>query len=402
MEDFVIVVPVKFEKVFENCLGKCLSKIGIPYTLIRTDSNLPYVKSMNSILKNKDLSKSKYIMFTHSDITFLEKNWGKEIIRLCNSLPKLGYAGVEAITFQGKIVASLINGRKIFSSINNPIEVETCDDGIGIIPTKLFLERGGFDEKFFLNYFFSKEDFACWVRLKKKLKVYALPIKINHGSPHKPSNKIHHWGHKSHLDYRISVIQGWDILCHKWGYRVNTTALGRIPTHQRLTEVKKLRRIIDERTLIDNVIIDRLKIKDNLRFENFAKRLSKQSRDFWYPPPIKQLFRGSFTGKYITLVIRSVFGRIIGTAFYIPNKDFPDFPSIGIAIDDAFHHIGLGTKLMNRLFQLAIKNGCKGLYVGVPKRHSIGIKFYKSLGFINTGDKIARDGKPAWEMKWKK
>lgn len=402
-EDLIIVIPVKRKKVFEDCwTNKNLKRIGIPYRLILTDANLPYVKSMNSILEilgKKKIAEAKYLMFTHSDITFLEKDWGKKVIRLCDSLrPKLGYAGVEAITFQGMVVGGLLRGKKVFRMVDKPLSVETCDDSIGIIPTELWLERGGFDEKTFLNYFFSKEDFACWVRLEKKLKVYALPIRINHGSKYKPRPKQDKWfwGHKSYLDYRINFVRGYDALCNKWGYQVNTTGASR---RQSFPDIRK---IMAERRLIDNAVIRRLKRTDLQGLQKFVERLSKESRDFWYPPSVQAIYNRNFKGNYTVIVACSVYGRIIGIAVYIHDKNYPDYPSISIAIDDAFHRLGLGTRLLTRLFNLAIKKGYEGVYVGVPKRHSVGIAFYKSLGFKMVGEKIAQDGKPAWEMKWSK
>jgi len=189
IEKLVIVVSITDQEHFEQHLGKSLKKVGIPYTLIKTCPILPYTKSYNSILNYKNLKDSKYILFVHQDIEFLEDNWGKKLIEICDSLPDLGYAGTECITETGEIIGygfAFPNKKKWGERKEGIPIVQTCDGGIAIIPTKLFLERS-YDETFL--WYPVHEDYACWVQYIKGLKVYCLPIETWHAGKGKEIHK---------------------------------------------------------------------------------------------------------------------------------------------------------------------------------------------------------------------
>jgi len=138
--------------------------------------------------------------------------------------------------------------------------------------------------------------------------------------------------------------------------------------------------------------IRRLRKKDSQKLQNFIDELSKKNRDLWYPPKIEEIYR------YFALVAISLRNEMVGIAFYIPCLDY-DYPSTSIVVADAHHRKGIGTKLMKVLFDSAIKNGYKGLYVGVLKENFKAIHFYRRLGFIIIGEKFAQNGEPAWEMR---
>jgi len=214
----VIVTSITNQKCYDMLLGNCLPQIGIDYSLIKTDAHKPWTTSANSIINYKNLHKSKYIVFVHQDLKFLDKDWGKKIVELCESLPDLGYAGTEGVTNQGVGIGCGFNRpdrRKFGVRIKEPIIVETCDGGTGIIPTKLFLEKQ-FDENFL--WYPVQEDYACWVRFVKKLKVYCLPLKIWHRGCHDISN----W--KKIYSYDLTALTvDWHRLNKKWGRKINTT-----------------------------------------------------------------------------------------------------------------------------------------------------------------------------------
>jgi galactoside O-acetyltransferase len=179
-EKLVVIVSITDQNYYEKHLGKSLENIGVPYTLIKTCPNIPYTKSYNSIIKYKNLKDSKYLLFVHQDVEFLEDNWGKKLLDICDNLPNLGYAGTECVTESGEIIGYgyAFSNRKKWGHRKEGIPtVQTCDGGIALIPTKLFLERQ-FDETFL--WYPVHEDYACWVQYVKGLKVYCLPIETWH------------------------------------------------------------------------------------------------------------------------------------------------------------------------------------------------------------------------------
>jgi len=221
MEDLVIVVSVTVEKCYKECLEKSLSKIGVDYTLIKTDPNVPFTASMNSVIKHENLHKSKYILFSHQDVEFLDEGWGTKIVELCDSLPDLGYAGTECITKTGETIGCGYNKfprQKWGKRIEKPTIVETCDDGTAIIPTKLFLEKQ-FNEEFPFYPVF--EDYACWIQFVKKLKVYAFPIRIYHHW----CGKVWRKKFKTREKMCEYLTKEWLKLNKKWGRQIHTTSV---------------------------------------------------------------------------------------------------------------------------------------------------------------------------------
>lgn len=215
IEEFVIVVSITDNKWYSEYFESCLGSIGIPYTLIKTNPDVSITNAYNSIIKYNNLYKSKYTMFVHQDIKFLEEDWGKRIVEFCNKLPDLGYAGTECITEKGDIIGygyAFRGKTKWGRSPKEPIKVQTCDGGVGVIPTKLFLERQ-FDEQF--PWFPVQEDYACWVQYEKNMSVYCLPII----SWHRGGGKI----------FAKNANKGsqWRYIANKWNRIIYTTGKGR-------------------------------------------------------------------------------------------------------------------------------------------------------------------------------
>jgi len=227
MEDLVITYSVTDRKCFDDGLGRCLSKVGVRHTIIETSTKLSWVDAANSIIKHENIQESKYILFIHQDVEFLEDNWGKKIIEWCDSLPDLGYAGIECVTREGESIGCgfTVGHMRIGRKITSPMVVETCDCGVAIIPTKLFLERQ-FDSSILSGrlWYPTHEDYACWVQFVKNLKVYCLPIQIWHKGCH----NIFNWkraGYSTPREYldKEGFTEGWYRLNKKWGRQINTS-----------------------------------------------------------------------------------------------------------------------------------------------------------------------------------
>lgn len=171
MIELLVVASITQPVVFEKRLKKTLELVGCSYKLVLTDPKLPYAKSLNTIMETnkEDLEKSKYLFIISQDELILDKDWGRKLVDLLDTLPDLGYAGVECLHCD-----EIGQWWGVMMFNYPPDEAMDCDASIIIIPCKIFLERQ-FDESFQHIYGFP-EDYACWVRLERKLKVYHVPI----------------------------------------------------------------------------------------------------------------------------------------------------------------------------------------------------------------------------------
>lgn len=144
MIPILIVVSIKDKECFDSCLGSSLSSIGVEYKIIKTDSNLPFTMSMNSIIEQrKTLEDVKYIFFCHQDVRFQE-NGGKEIVEMCDGLENFGYGGFECMSMDTPPLHFNFTNE---IQITKPMIAETCDSAVAIIPSCLFLEQQ-FDTSF--------------------------------------------------------------------------------------------------------------------------------------------------------------------------------------------------------------------------------------------------------------
>ena len=167
----IVICSVTVPECFDRLLKKSLEIIGVPYKLILTDPNLSLSESYNSILKTNmdDIKHSKYLLFIAQDVPIQDVNWGQKLVAVCDSLPDFGYGSIECR--RGKEQIGYYHANK---ADEPPVEVMTCDGAFAIIPSKIFLEHQ-FDESF--PWYPVMEDYQCWVRLVKHLKVYHVPVK---------------------------------------------------------------------------------------------------------------------------------------------------------------------------------------------------------------------------------
>lgn len=218
MVDLIIVCSVTIQNCFEVCLKESLERVGVPYKLVLTDPNLSFTESYNLILQTNmnDVKESKYLVFVAQDVHIGEQNWGQKIISVCDSLPDFGYGSIECRL--GKQQIGYFANRKS----NEPaIEVTTCDGAFVVIPSVVFLERQ-FDPQF--KWYPVMEDYQCWIRLVKKLKVYHIPIyDYSNGGCSGPSKWVSQY--KNITEYSTQLSIDHKRLLEKWGLKelVTTT-----------------------------------------------------------------------------------------------------------------------------------------------------------------------------------
>lgn len=226
----IIVLSVTSQVCFEHRFKKSISRIGLPendFIIVFTNAELTLSQSYNTILSVPQIKETKYILFVAQDVEFMEDGWGKKLIDFCDQLPDLGYAGVECKGFKGEQInyqfAYTSQGISSADKISKePINAETCDGAIAIIPTKMFLEHQ-FDESF--PWFPLMEDYVLWVRLIKRLEVYSIPLVIENGCSGIASKWVKQF--KTNSEYANHLSKEYDKLLRKWNIKiVHTTCWG--------------------------------------------------------------------------------------------------------------------------------------------------------------------------------
>jgi len=207
--DLIIICSVTVQECFDRLLKKSLEIIGVPYKLILTDPNLSISESYNSILQTNmdDVKHSKYLLFIAQDVSIQDVNWGQKLIEVCDSLPDFGYGGIEC-----RKEKEAIGYYHAGKTNDPPIEVTTCDGAFAIIPSKLFLEHQ-FDEQF--PWYPVMDDYQCWIRLVKHLKVYHISVKDygTHGCSI-PSKWVSQFA--NNIEYINRLREDHDKLLKKW------------------------------------------------------------------------------------------------------------------------------------------------------------------------------------------
>jgi len=184
-----LVVSITDYKSFHETLGKSLSEEKTPFHFVATQPYLLLPESYETI-RNPP---TEYIAFIDQDMVFLEDgHWLEKAEQLCNSLPKLGVAGLFGATWdrkkRGYVVARYTGttgyveyyGKKYMGMIvgkpfNEPMEVAVLDGMFMMVPTEVWRKQK-LDPKTF-PFHGMGEDFCLAVIRNLGLKNYALPLK---------------------------------------------------------------------------------------------------------------------------------------------------------------------------------------------------------------------------------
>jgi GNAT superfamily N-acetyltransferase len=150
-------------------------------------------------------------------------------------------------------------------------------------------------------------------------------------------------------------------------FRTPGTAL--TPRHEDADRVFVDDRIIDELELRDGerILIRPIRLTDGDQLAELHARLSKDSiyrRYFGFKPALSPAEIRRFTGiaeewRFALVGVRST-GQLAGVARYEGQAGRTD-AEIALIIDDALHHLGLGTLLLQRLVDVAVMSGMTSL-----------------------------------------
>ena len=181
-----VVCVYNNRKILEKFLLEGLKGQSTEYELILMDNTEGKFKSAAEALnRGGEKAKGKYIMFVHQDINLISKTWLEDTEKTLNSLNNVGIAGVAGpIEDSETIVTNIKHGEPPQSAggvqINTPLEVQTLDECLIIIPRDIF-KKCKFDKKTCSGWHSYAIDYSLSVK-KSDLKVYVLPTYLYHRS----------------------------------------------------------------------------------------------------------------------------------------------------------------------------------------------------------------------------
>lgn len=202
-------------EILGDYLLKSLKTQNLEYELILLDNTNNKFKSAAEALNHGGKkAKGKYLMFVHQDIDLLYESWLKDVENMLDSLPSFGIAGV-AGKLDKKTITNIEQGyppKNAGYNLNNPIETQTLDECLFIIPKTVFAKLK-FDEKVCSGWHLYAVDYCLSVKMLN-LKVFVLPFSLYHRS----------YGYSFSNDY-YSILEKL-IDKHKKNYRTIYTTMG--------------------------------------------------------------------------------------------------------------------------------------------------------------------------------
>jgi len=176
-----IVCVYNNKKIFEEYLLRSLKNQTAKFELIEVNNTQALFNSASKGLNyGGEKAKSEYIMFAHQDVVLYSKFWLEDVEKILNGLPSLGIAGCAGKTEDGEKQGFIKDRNCLWGRpFVKPIEVQTLDECILIIPKVVFRELK-FDED--LQGWHAYGVDYCLTVKEKGLKVYVIPAFIYHNS----------------------------------------------------------------------------------------------------------------------------------------------------------------------------------------------------------------------------
>lgn len=171
----------------EKYLLKSLKHQTVDYELILVDNTNNEFKSAPKALNyGANKAKGRYLMFVHNDVDLSSNKWLENTEKTLKSLENLGIAGVAGVSENyPSNISNIEHGippKSVGKHIKTPIQVETLDECLIIIPKSVF-DKFNFDEKLDGWHLWAVD--YCLNIIKYNYNVYVIPkfiYHISHGS----------------------------------------------------------------------------------------------------------------------------------------------------------------------------------------------------------------------------
>jgi GT2 family glycosyltransferase len=183
-----IVCVYNNEETLNRVFLKSIEKQTVDVELILLDNRGSQFKSAAEALNEGGRrAKGEFVVFAHQDMWFSDLSWMEKAEKLLPTLPGLGIAGVAGTSEKGKSRRErLKTSIEVFNKpfwdeiglVSEPEEVQTLDECVLVIPSKLF-ETLKFDSQVFDGWDCYGADY-CLSAKKLGYKAYVLPLTSTH------------------------------------------------------------------------------------------------------------------------------------------------------------------------------------------------------------------------------
>jgi hypothetical protein len=128
---------------------------------------------------------NKYLMFVHQDVKLLSSIWLEDVEKVLDSLPSLGVAGIAGVSDRFKRISSNLKQGDpptptYFLPLEKPLEVQTLDECLIIIPKNIFDEHI-LDEEVCDGWHLYAVDYCLSIK-RLGYRVFVLPNLAHHRS----------------------------------------------------------------------------------------------------------------------------------------------------------------------------------------------------------------------------
>ncbi len=173
-------------KVLSKYLLASLRKQSLKdYLLILIDNTSGRYRNAAQLLNQiRDKLPGKYVMFIHPDVRLEGSDWLSKCLRILDSLPRLGVAGVAGRREDiPEVIGNVMHGNPprpaCGRNISKPVRVQTVDPLLFIVPNHV-LRRVEFDEGVCVDWHLYAEDYCLEVSYRLGLYTYVIPLKVYH------------------------------------------------------------------------------------------------------------------------------------------------------------------------------------------------------------------------------
>jgi len=169
----------------EGYLLKSLRAQSVAFELILVDNINGKFKSASEALNfGARNANGKYLMFVHQDINLCSQAWLEDAERLLDTISNLGIAGVAGKRDSKGVMTVIKHGTPpVYAGkikITKPIQVQTLDECLLIIPRQLFSQLK-FDENACSDWHLHAVDY-CLSVAKLRLGIFVVPMFVYHYS----------------------------------------------------------------------------------------------------------------------------------------------------------------------------------------------------------------------------
>lgn len=177
-----VVCVYNNRQILNNCLIKSLKKQNCDSELILIDNTHNKFNSAAKALNHGgSKAQEEYIMFVHQDMELNSPNWLSDVEEMLKSIKDMGVAGVAGR--KGRTPRSNMKHGTTPRSVgifpqDDPIEVQTVDECLAIVPRSIFQENP-FDEETCQGWHLYLADY-CLSLKNKGYHVYVVPQSSYH------------------------------------------------------------------------------------------------------------------------------------------------------------------------------------------------------------------------------